>query len=176
MELKEQFFEELFINSKTKKELFELLKIDQKVYTEWSIELENSRKDEIVEIKRVRSLYHNKKTSEGFAFPSFSAFYNWHKQQYEAQKGCCYYCGTSEAATAAVMEKKYPERKRLNRGMKLEVERKDAKNNKYSSENCVLACYFCNNDKSEFFTEAEYRAYLKDRKGYFDDQYAQIAK
>jgi 5-methylcytosine-specific restriction endonuclease McrA len=174
METKERFFEELFINSTVKKVLFELLKIDETAYTEWLHELENTRKDEIAEIKRIRSLFHSKKNSEGFDFKSFLEFYKWHKKQYEAQKGHCYYCGTHESVTAAVMEKKYPNRKRFNRGMKLEVERKDSIDNKYTAENCVLACYFCNNDKSEFFTEEEYRSYLANRKGFFENEYAKI--
>jgi len=69
---------------------------------------------------------------------------------------------------------KYSHRKRINRGNHLELERRDAKNNYYSPENCVLACYFCNNDKSDIFDENEYLEYLKDRRVFFENQYKTI--
>lgn len=174
METKERFFEELFINSTVKSKLFALLQIDQETYLEWLHEFEVTRKDEIAEIKRLRSLFHNKRKLEGFQFELFVEFYKWHKAQFEVQEGKCFYCYTHESVIAALMEKKHPDRKRLNRGMKLEIERKNSIDNNYSIENCVLACYFCNNDKSEFFNEEEYRDYLADRKGYFEKEYAKL--
>lgn len=47
------------------------------------------------------------------------------------------------------------------RGRTLEIDRKNAVTNEYSTENCVLACYFCNNDKSDIFTHEEYKQYMK---------------
>jgi len=99
-----------------------------------------------------------------------SVFSNWYLNQYEKQEGCCYYCKTDEKVIAELFEKKYQFAKRQNRGRHLEVERRDAKHNEYSSENCVLACYFCNNDKSDIFTEEEYFEYLKGRKLFFENQ------
>ena len=40
------------------------------------------------------------------------------------------------------------------RGVWLEIDRKKPKES-YSEDNCVLACYFCNNDKSDVFESAE---------------------
>ena len=42
-----------------------------------------------------------------------------------------------------------------NRGKYLEVDRRDP-NGPYSIDNCVLSCYFCNNDKSDVFNESQY--------------------
>jgi hypothetical protein len=44
----------------------------------------------------------------------------------------------------------------FNRGFYLEVDRKESKG-KYSPRNCVLACYPCNNAKSDIFTYDEFR-------------------
>ena len=51
------------------------------------------------------------------------------------------------------------------RGVWLEIDRKEPKG-KYSKNNCVLSCYFCNNDKSDVFNEKEYNNFIKDRVGY----------
>ena len=60
------------------------------------------------------------------------------------------------------------------RGKNLEVERKDSVSNEYNADNCVLACYFCNNDKSNVFNEAEYREYLSDRRSFFEKKYKEL--
>ena len=72
------------------------------------------------------------------------------------------------------MEKKFPHKKRINRGNFLEIERRDAHSNSYDKDNCVLACYFCNNDKSDIFKEDEYLDYLKDRKGFFMKEFEKL--
>ena len=72
------------------------------------------------------------------------------------------------------MKEKFVSTKRPNRGLHLEVERKDSKNNIYSARNCVLACYFCNNDKSDIFSEQEYRDYMKNRKEFFLSEFKKI--
>jgi 5-methylcytosine-specific restriction endonuclease McrA len=169
---KELFFEKLFINSELKNDICKDMDLTGEEYTEYSQRLDRERRCEIEEIKRVRSLYHNKKSLEEFEFPDFKSFCNWHKNQYEHQEGKCYYCGVEEKVVAKFFEKKYHagHAGKRNRGKHLEIERKDATTNLYNKENCVLACYFCNNDKSDIFSEDEYREYLKNRKRFFNTQ------
>ena len=45
--------------------------------------------------------------------------------------------------------------KKVNRGFKLEIERFDS-NIEYSYENMDLACYWCNNSKTDEFTKEEF--------------------
>lgn len=173
----ELFFEKLFINSELAENICSDLKLERKEYSEYAKLLDTERKDEITQIKRIRALYHNKKSLEYFDlqdFSDFNAFYKWHQNQYKKQDGKCYYCKTDEKVIATLFEKKYKDRKRTNRGSHLEIERKDSLQNKYDRANCVLACYFCNNDKSDIFNEQEYLEYLKNRNTFLNNQFEKL--
>ena len=71
----------------------------------------------------------------------------------------CRYCGISEKNCRELVLKlpssRFPKSLKLQRGKSrgyyLEVDRKEPKGD-YSIDNCVLSCYFCNNDKSDVFT------------------------
>lgn len=56
----------------------------------------------------------------------------------------------------------------VNRGYWLEIDRKNPKA-LYSSDNCVLSCYFCNNDKSDVFDDAEHKAFKENRLGFLGE-------
>lgn len=176
MNINELFFEKLFIDSQLAEAICQDLNIERSEYTRLSIQLSGERKEEISQIKRIRSLYHNKRKLEGFEFlpNGFNSFYKWYIRQYEKQQGCCHYCQTKEHVIATLLEKKYPARKRLNRGNHLEIDRLNPKITAYSPENCVLSCYFCNNDKSDIFDEKEYLDYLKDRKSFLNREYKKL--
>ena len=168
----EFFFEKLFIDSELADDICSDLNISRKEYSEYAKQLNNDRQSEIQKIRRIRNLYHNKKGlkdnmgSKIFCFPDFKSFYKWHQTQFETQSGKCYYCKTDETVIATLFKKNFQHRKRTKRGNHLEIERKDSSDNLYNSKNCVLACYFCNNDKSDIFDEREFMEYLKDRKGF----------
>jgi len=168
------FFEKLFINSDLADVICRDLNITRNQYSEFVKQLVMERKDEIQIIRRIRSLFHNKKNLLGFRYPSFNRFYKWYIAQYQSQEGRCYYCKTEEKVIAILFEKKFQNRKRTTRGKHLEIERRDSTCNLYNEENCVLACYFCNNDKSDIFEEKEYLEYLKDRSGFFISQFEKI--
>lgn len=79
----------------------------------------------------------------------------------------CHYCGLSEKESRKLVlslnSSRFPKSSKLERGKSrgyyLEVDRKDPKG-EYSSDNCVLSCYFCNNDKSDVFTHDQYMELL----------------
>jgi hypothetical protein len=68
------------------------------------------------------------------------------------KKKCCY-CGCTEDELTAFYKSDDSKRKRT-RGQNLEIERKEDK--EYSDDNCDLACYWCNNAKSDVFTVQEF--------------------
>lgn len=66
----------------------------------------------------------------------------------------CPYCNISIDEIYELSSKRQIFKKNF-RGWKLEIDRKKP-NYEYSPENCVLACYWCNNAKTDEFTEAEF--------------------
>lgn len=78
-------------------------------------------------------------------------FITWYKNQ---KKECCY-CGCSLAELKEFNHRKDTINKRnQTRGNSLEVDRFDD-NLGYSENNCCLACYWCNNAKTDTFTKED---------------------
>lgn len=78
-------------------------------------------------------------------------FYTWYKKQIAKQEGLCVYCHLP-GDTRYHYGKHFREGRR---GKRLEVDRIESKE-PYSPENCVLACYPCNNAKSDVFSYEEF--------------------
>lgn len=85
---------------------------------------------------------------------SFSVFKDW----YSKQKDCCAYCDLSSRESLLLFEK-YPKSTRNGkRGKSLELDRKDPLITDYSIlENLCLACYWCNNAKTNYFSFEEFK-------------------
>lgn len=79
-------------------------------------------------------------------------FFNWYFK--EMKKGC-YYCG-QDNLLYVFKNKKFPEKAKNQPRRFLELDRKDNDDVNYGKENCVLACYPCNNAKSNVFNEKEF--------------------
>ena len=104
-------------------------------------------------------------------FKDFSEFRNW----YDSQEKICHYCELKEeecqkiVMTGILKSNRFPQDGKLgrgqSRGMWLEVDKINPKG-RYSIGNCVLCCYFCNNDKSDVFHGDDYHKFQKDRIGY----------
>jgi len=130
-------------------------------------------------LRRSNQLYNGKHKNEKFiAFKKLGKiqFFKWFEKQYNKQKGSCIYCGIEEAKLKKIFDKEilYTKRKR---GRVLELERKDAKNNAYSPNNCVLACYLCNNHKSDLISVNDHMTYFAPKiKAYLDAKYELIRK
>ena len=111
----------------------------------------------------------NNKDLNGFS--DFEDFHSW----FVSQDKKCYYCGIEEYEVQQIVvqglltSNRFPlngENKRgRSRGMWLEIDRINPRE-KYSRENAVLCCYFCNNDKSDVFHGLEYKKFFQNRAGY----------
>lgn len=127
----------------------------------------------IKKIKGKYSLIEKKDTENGtkeLQFESSKVMYKWYKNQDRK----CYYCGTEEWVVADLFENKILDTKR-SRGKSLEIERKNSISNDYSIENCVLACHICNNTKSDFITENDFKKHFAPLiKKFLSEKYAEF--
>jgi len=120
--------------------------------------------------KRLTNLFYSLKSRGERTFTK-SQFIEWYTSN---EKYGCYYCGLEiESQRKLVLRKiltskrffgnKYITKKGKNssgtRCHNFEVDRKNP-NGSYSPENCVLACYFCNNDKSDVFDSEMYKKFI----------------
>ena len=102
------------------------------------------------DIKRIKRLYVAKRDRKDDAWMGSSeSFYRW----YLGQSKKCHYCGVSEEQVREYFRNNPSRGGR--RGQHLEIERKEPKD-RYSPANCVLACYVCNNAKSDFISEQDF--------------------
>lgn len=120
--------------------------------------------------EQLESWYKGKVREELNGFESFEDFYNWY--EVSVLDGKCFYCGLTERESQRIIHdglltsNRFPLEGRfskgVNRGYWLEIDRRNPKG-KYSRENSVPCCYFCNNDKSDVFTDEQYREFVNDR-------------
>ena len=77
---------------------------------------------------------------------------------YNNKPRICKYCGITEQELIEIDNNNLALSKRDNRGRFFEIDRKNdtayaqTPNNNYEEDNCVFACYWCNNAKSDVFT------------------------
>lgn len=125
---------------------------------------------EAAELNRLTSLYYSFK-QRGVREFSKKEFLNWYSENVDLG---CYYCGIEIEAQISIIESgklssnrffthkyknKSGEEKYGTRGRSFEVDRKNPKG-PYSIDNCVLCCYFCNNDKSDVFMSDQYLKFI----------------
>ena len=122
-------------------------------------------------LAKLKADYSRRKKNGKDGFGSFESFNDW----YKTLNKVCHYCGLTEAESQEIVMNSLLESNRFpqngksgrgkGRGRWLEVDRIKPKEN-YSAENCVLACYFCNNDKSDVFEGNEYNKFQSNRVEY----------
>lgn len=119
------------------------------------------------ELERVVKLYTTKHKK---GFPTKDSFVDWYSKQIQSQHYRCYYCETSILDIKSLIKKgKLKTRKTRYsvRGPVLEIDRK-INDKGYSPGNCVLSCYYCNNDKSYITDADDYKMnFGENRRKYF---------
>ncbi len=132
----------------------------------------------VEEHERIKRLFSRKKHGQGFK--SREDFANWWVGQLSTQGGCCTYCQTPIRLIEMLIREG-----RLNarstrglgkRGLFMELERFDPKG-PYRPDNCALACYYCNNDKSYIFSAGDFKKFLApSKREYFEHLLSQSKK
>lgn len=122
-------------------------------------------------IQQLRKTYAGK-VSGGFnGFENFEDFRDW----YQEQDLVCRYCNLTESEmqeismTGILTSNRFPQNgiigQGTNRAAWLELDR-IIPNGLYSRANCVMCCYFCNNDKSDVFNGEMYLEFFQNRVGF----------
>jgi 5-methylcytosine-specific restriction endonuclease McrA len=132
------------------------------------------------ELIAVRKNYKKEKHSQfDGSFKDANELAFWYLEQFKKQDGKCCYCDSSIVIIKKLIDHKLLGVRRVKgegvRGPKLEIERIDSIENIYKPENCLLACYYCNNDKSNVFTSKDYKDFIApSKKQYFDHLFKKI--
>ena len=121
--------------------------------------------------KQLKEWFNRKVRENCSGFNDFADFRDW----YDNQLKVCFYCSLTEEESQKIVHSglltsiRFPLNgfmaRGVNRGYWLEIDKKDP-TGIYSSENCELACYFCNNDKSDVFDHTQYREFVGNRPEY----------
>ncbi|MBU0490056.1 MAG: hypothetical protein KKD31_19120 [Bacteroidetes bacterium] len=86
---------------------------------------------------------------------NFSEFFPEEEFQKLLEKECCHYCGITLQTIEDLTKAGKIFKKQLTRGWTFEIDRKDS-NFEYTPDNTVACCYWCNNAKTDEFTEEEF--------------------
>ncbi|WP_143961328.1 hypothetical protein [Litoribacter populi] len=125
-------------------EISKTLGVEKSTLSKWYEEL----KEERLKIAAIRTLWKRKK----FIMP-FSEFYT----KFMSKERKCFYCEITESEINELIESGRLTTKRLaTRGRKLELDRKEPNLEYDNFENLVFACYWCNNAKTDTFTDEEF--------------------
>ena len=128
-------------------------------------EKEEFLKNEKLRIGKLYSTKHRK------GFSSKDEFVKWFENTIKSQNFKCYYCDTSIFDIRSLIDQEKLKTRKTGygrRGYVFEIDRK-INSNGYTKENCVLSCYYCNNDKSYILDSEDYKKYFgENRKKYFE--------
>ena len=142
-ETQTKFLRLAVIDGKKYDEIQELLGIDRKEFSIWWNELKTER--EYLAIIR-------DKWKAKCPEIDFEIFENW----YLSAERKCHYCEITEPEIKQLW-KKHPELTKRNRGKSLEIERLKPYKEYSDINNLVYSCYWCNNAKTDTFSEKEFK-------------------
>ena len=140
--LERKFIDTVYIQLKTFKEASVLLMVDISKIQQLNKDLDSIWRP----ITKVRDKW-KAKNVEG----NFWDFYNWVKQT----KQCCHYCGVTQIELDRLHQIGIAN-KRMTRGRTLEIDRKIPNEQYTNISNLTYSCYWCNNAKTDTFTEEEF--------------------
>ena len=143
--------------------------LTEKIYVKNTQEnREQFNKDVSLEFKKqaqeIKDRFSRDEIKKGFGY-DFQKFYIWFIEQLASQDGKCYYCETNKSDLEKLFRSK-GEPKEIQESKDLystkpafsssfHIDRKEPKGKYGDNDNCVLACTFCNNAKSDMVKDAE---------------------
>jgi hypothetical protein len=133
-------------------------------------------RDEFISSEKARVLERYQRAKHYPGFQDKHHYSDWYIKTHIEQDLNCAYCKTSILLIRLLIRAGLLRTRRVRgegeRGPVLEVDRRINANG-YSAQNCVLACYYCNNDKSYTTDDEDYENFFgKARNNYFNHLYA----
>ena len=150
--LQKEFLKLAVVQQYSYDEIETILNIPRKELSLWW----NNLKDTREKLSKIRRIWLSKNpTIDLTKEEQCNKFYDF-KNWFELSKKECYYCHISEKELKVLWEKA-PFLTKRKRGKKLEIERKVPNQPYLDIENLVYSCYWCNNGKTDTFTESEFK-------------------
>ena len=150
MTKEEEFIDYYSYKQKNCTEIEDIMKISAKRRKE----LEKNTKKEREKIQNISNRYSSIKSRVKTLKWERKGFLIWWRDEPKE----CNYCKTSEEDIENYYHLVDSKRSKT-RGKSLEVDRRE--DTEYSEKNCVLACYWCNNAKSDVFSAEEFMPIAK---------------
>lgn len=122
-----------------------------------------------------RSLFNNKKDLPEFKFfekAGKRVFFEWYRKQPRK----CGYCGIEESKLEKIFAKEHGIiNTKRGRGQSLALERLNSESNESNETNCILACYICNNHKSDLISEEDFREFFNQNiRNYLESKFIKL--
>ena len=160
------------------------MNLDQKILDDFLQIMKDFVDSPEKELIRVSALARSK--TKGTGFKTKADFIKWWALTLKKQDGRCYYCNSRFADLRQLITHKPSPLLGVRdlkggafRGANPEPDRLESRDqrNIYSADNCVLACYYCNNDKSNVYTHEDYKTFIAPAKGrYIEHLMKQLKK
>lgn len=144
-----EFLDLVIVEQRTYAEVEQFLKIERKEFSKWWEELKTERE----KLSKIRQIW--KKKFKAAKSKDYTSFYNF-KRWYEKTNKACHYCKITKPQLDELW-KKDSELTIRKRGRNLEIERLKPKSDYDEIDNLVFSCYWCNNAKTDTFTEEEFK-------------------
>ena len=114
----------------------------------------------LTEQRRRLPKYYSANKNKLTGFENREGFSDWYLHQLYNENAACHYCNTSILQIRGLLNSGIISGRAVGgggiRGANLEIDRMWPEE-QYSEENCVLSCYYCNNDKSDTFDYEIYK-------------------
>lgn len=112
--------------------------------------------------------YYKTNESKLLGFESKERFIDWYLHELYFHQCSCHYCGIKIYELRNLIERGIIRGRKVSnggiRGLNFEIDRKNPFD-EYNERNCVLSCYYCNNDKSNTFDYEIYKEVLGPARG-----------
>lgn len=141
-EKQHEFLKLAVVEQKLYSEIETILGVERKILSQWWEELKPERE----ELSAIAQIWRKKCPKI-----EFEDFHKW----YTTTDKKCFYCNITVEQIDELWNK-YPNITKRNRGKKLEIDRKEPNQTYEKTENLVFSCYWCNNAKTDTFTEKEF--------------------